>query len=428
MRVLFTAHAERTHLLGMVPLAWEFQNLGHEVRVAVQPSMVDTVTGAGLTAVPVGKDHQLGAVVQASQSLPEEETEPEFDFTRPADELTWDYLTSGYRDNVHWWWRVVNEPMIDDLIAFAQHWRPDLVVWEPLTFAGSLAAAVCGARHARLLWSVDLFGRMRGHYLRHKAQRSAFGREDALARWLTDRLQPHGVRFHEDLVSGQFSIDCIPDSLRADAGLDLPTDHDYLPMRYVPYNGKAVVEPWLRKAPDRPRVCLTLGTSLQAYFDKYAVPVADVLEALADLDVEVVATIAEAEQRKLTSVPANVRLVSFVALNVLAPTCSVVINHAGPGTLFTVARHAVPQLLVPKVFDEPVLARLIPRHGAGLVIPPGEVTADGLTKSVGELLTEPSYRAGAEALAGTLRAMPGPAEVVRAIEARLAADGCTGVA
>ena len=40
----------------MVPLAWALRAAGHDVRVAVQPSFAATVTSAGLTAVPVGRD------------------------------------------------------------------------------------------------------------------------------------------------------------------------------------------------------------------------------------------------------------------------------------------------------------------------------------------------------------------------------------
>ena len=40
MRILFASIAEKTHFLGMVPLAWALQTAGHEVRVASQPEMV----------------------------------------------------------------------------------------------------------------------------------------------------------------------------------------------------------------------------------------------------------------------------------------------------------------------------------------------------------------------------------------------------
>ncbi|MFE7135993.1 activator-dependent family glycosyltransferase, partial [Streptomyces sp. NPDC057638] len=65
MRVLFTAYAVRTHFFSMVPLAWAMSAAGHEVRVASQPGLVPDITGAGLTAVPLGRDHQMWRVLKA---------------------------------------------------------------------------------------------------------------------------------------------------------------------------------------------------------------------------------------------------------------------------------------------------------------------------------------------------------------------------
>ncbi|MEU8207517.1 hypothetical protein AB0B96_40575, partial [Streptosporangium sp. NPDC049046] len=180
MRVLFTAYAEKTHFLGMVPLAWALRNAGHEVRVASQPELTDVITGAGLTAVPVGKDHILHRLVSTtkerdaasrdavSEGAASEERESSFfDLAEERPEkLTWKYLKDGYGGKfVPWWCRVVNDPMIVELTDFCRHWKPDLVIWEPVTHAGAIAAKASGAAHARMLWSLDLFARMRGHYL-----------------------------------------------------------------------------------------------------------------------------------------------------------------------------------------------------------------------------------------------------------------------
>ena len=44
MRVLFAAHAERTHFYSMIPLAWALRTAGHEVYVASQPALTDDIT------------------------------------------------------------------------------------------------------------------------------------------------------------------------------------------------------------------------------------------------------------------------------------------------------------------------------------------------------------------------------------------------
>ena len=75
------------------------------------------------------------------------------------DRLTWDHLKEGYAKFVPWWCRLVNEPMVEGLTEFCRNWEPNLVIWEPVTYAGPIAAKACGAVHARFMWSLDLFGR-----------------------------------------------------------------------------------------------------------------------------------------------------------------------------------------------------------------------------------------------------------------------------
>ncbi|MFG3442564.1 activator-dependent family glycosyltransferase [Nonomuraea sp. NPDC047897] len=419
MRILFVTHEEKTHFLGMVPLAWAAHNAGHEVLVASQPALTDVIVSTGLTAVPVGEDHTLRHLLRLAAESGARELDYDLSGDRP-DKLTWEYLTAGYEEWVRWWWRIVNDPMAGDLVDLCRTWRPDLVIWESLTYAAPVAARASGAAHARFVWSSDLCARLRGHYLRLKDARPPAERVDRLAEWLAGMAGAAGVEFSEDLVSGQFTIDQVPGSLRLDVGLD------HVPLRYVPYNGRSVVPRWLRTPPERPRVCLTLGTSSVERLGGYAVPVQDLLDALAGLDAEIVVTLPRNQQAELGHVPANARVVEFVPLNVLAPTCSAVVNHAGPGTVLTTAVHGVPQLLLPYyIFDAPVLSRRLAEHGAGLMIDSHEVTGAAVRDAVERLLREPVFRRRAEALRREIRAQPSPDEVTSRLEDLTAACRAT---
>jgi len=44
------------------------------------------------------------------------------------------------------------EAMVDDTIALTQSWRPDIIVSEPTTYAGPLAAAMASG----MLWAVQI--------------------------------------------------------------------------------------------------------------------------------------------------------------------------------------------------------------------------------------------------------------------------------
>ncbi|MER7109321.1 activator-dependent family glycosyltransferase [Streptomyces sp. NPDC000229] len=414
MRVLFVANPEKAHVLAMVPLAWALRTAGHEVRVASTPWFSEVITQAGLTAVPVGRDYDLWE--QLRRSMPGWEYRPEFGLPAPYDvaqepsAADWPRLRDGYARIVQQWHKPASFPMIASVAEFARAWQPDLVLWEPLAMGGPVAAKACGAAHGRLLWSYDAFGVAREHFLRLRALQPADQRSDPLGEWLGGYARKYGAEFTEDMVTGQFTIDQLPDSMAA------PTALPRLPLRFEPYGGAAVVPKWLWAEPGRPRVALTMGLSATDHDAGYEIGVQDVLDALADLDIEVVATLPEAEQRKLARVPANARLVSYVPLQALAPTCSAVIHHAGFGTFLTMARHPVPQLLLPWDFDGPVLAREAARQGGSLVIPADRATGAAVREAVLRLLTEPVFPERAAALRDEIEALPGAHEVVRRLE------------
>ncbi|MFD7914858.1 activator-dependent family glycosyltransferase [Streptomyces sp. NPDC059752] len=414
MRILFTTTPETTIFMSMVPLAWALRTAGHEVRFASQPKFTPTITQAGLTAVPVGRDSDLFRVARMTPELLETARaglHSPWDVAEDPGKAEYRRMLLGYRDAVEEGHKPENFPMVASLVEFARSWRPDLVVWDPLTYAGPIAAKACGAAHARVLFGVDVFGVAREHFLRLMAEQPAQARRDPLGEWLGGYARKYGGEFTEDMVCGHFTIDQFPVSLQLEAaGLH------YERMQYIPYNGPSTVPSWLWKKPERPRVALTMGLSATDLFSGYAFGVQDVLDSLADLDIEVVATIADTEKAKLRHVPANARLLPFVPLHVLAPTCDAVIHHAGPGTLAAVARHGVPQLSLPYSFDEPLFAGALSAYGAGLHIDPERTAGDTVRAQVLRLLGEPGFRAAAGRLGEEFAALPSPNALVPRLE------------
>jgi hypothetical protein len=266
MRVLFVTCPEKTFFQPMVPLAWALRTAGHEVLVAAQPSFAGEITDAGLTAVPVGRQG-TNSIRRLAGIDPETENRDRAGLPVPyraaVERLDRETMTSGYRTVLTQWHKLNNFPLVAGLVEFAQSWRPDLVIWEATTYAGAIAAEACGAAHGRMMWSLDVFGVARRHY--------------PMAEWLAGYGRRYGFEFSEDLVTGQFTIDALPPSLH------LRADLDYLPMRYVPYGGRAVVPDWLRVRAERPRVALTLGTSATEVFAGYTVSVQDILTALSEM-------------------------------------------------------------------------------------------------------------------------------------------------
>ncbi|MGF1646462.1 MAG: nucleotide disphospho-sugar-binding domain-containing protein [Kineosporiaceae bacterium] len=402
MRVLLTGCAERTTLLPLVPLAWGLRTAGHDVLMATQPAQVDLVARAGLPVAAVGRDHQFWRVMHRVVGFRQEDPVPPFgDGMLDPERVGWPSLLSGYRHVVPWWWRLVNEPMLDDLVDLCRRWRPDVVIWETVTFAGGVAARAVGAASVRFVWSADVFARMRRRFLDARPGDAA---DDPLAEWLGGCARRFGVDFTEGLVSGDATVTCLPPPLRRHD----PGGLTYLPTRFVPCTGRSRVPAWLREPPPRPRVCVTLGTTASERFGGFGfdLPLGDLLAGLAELDVEIVATVPDAQRGRLGTLPDRVRLESFVPLDALMPTCAAVVNHGGPGTVLTAVTHGVPQVVIPAEFDAPLLARLLAGTGAALALPPEEATPTTVGACVRRVLTESALPVAAATLRTQARSMP----------------------
>lgn len=410
MRVLFTQHAANAHLFLVVPIAWAAKAAGHEVVVATQPDILDSVTRTGLTAVSVGRPVDIAARLAA---LPPEEQifGSGFDIAEERPEvLTYEYVrdclaafASPLAMDL-----ITDESMYDDLVAFCRDWRPDLVVWDSITFPGPVAAKACGAAHIRSTFGRDHWGRMRTLFHRMRAEQPGGPTEDPVADWITEKLARYGCEYDEHVLVGHATLDSMPSWMRFDV------EGEHLPARFVPYNGPAEIPDWLRGPAPRPRVCFTLGVSgREVWAGKGSVPAEDLFEAVGDLDLELVATLNADQLGPDVKVPDNVRLVDFVPLNSLLPTCSAIVQHGGTGTTLTALVHGVPQLFVPAaLYDEAGVARQLADRGAALVIDPEQLSAATLRAGLLRLLTEPSFQAGAAAVRREMAATPSPHDVV----------------
>ncbi|RLL68630.1 activator-dependent family glycosyltransferase [Streptomyces sp. Z26] len=410
MRVLFVSLAEKSHLYCQAPLAWALTAAGHEVRVASTSLLTETTTRAGLTAVPVGEVNTLLHEQMAAHPWTQDIETANWSRTEQGD-ISWKDIKFRYDISVNHGVTAYNDPMIDDLVAVAREWRPDLVIRDPLAYAGGIAARACDAAHARLLWCADVWARTRHTYLAMLPDAPPEEQNDPLAEWLTDRCAAAGVEYDEELANGRFTLDTMPPSLR------LPSDLDVVDMRYVPYNGHAVVTEWLREKPARPRVCLTLGTSNSEDYGTDFVSVPDICEALADLDVEVVCTLSEAQIEKLGTLPGNARAVHGVALNTLLPTCSAIIHHGGFGSYATALAHGVPQLVLSTyISDHQLRGTGLRDAGAGDFAHWKDADAAYVRDAVRRLVEEPSYAEAARALQAEAARLPSPAELVARLE------------
>ncbi|MCI4040033.1 activator-dependent family glycosyltransferase [Streptomyces sp. TRM75563] len=426
MRVLFVTWPWQTHFQPTVPLAWALQAAGHEVRVASGPELTDVITKSGLTAVPVGSD--VPVLQKLTETFTEEHQEivDTLEKLGPRDDLLFEFADNREElltwDRMRWLTRYLaeilkgmNDSMVEDLVEFSRWWKPGLVVWDWLSYAGSIAATAVGAPHARIHAEIDVDARFRRNFVRLREEQPAESREDAMADWLGGWVEKYGKSFSEDMVSGQFTIDHMLGSFH------LETNVPHVGIRYVPYNGASVVPDWIRQDPAKRRVLATFGVSQEKGGDYQAFSIAqlqEMLDSLADLDIELVVTLPEQLQKELKRIPDNTRLVEFVPLHTIIPSCSAVIHHGGVPAFLDSIAHEVPQLFVGRVVpDVEERGERMEEAGAGLSIPPAELSGPRIRESLVRLLDEPKFREGAAGLREERLTQPTPAEAVRELEA-----------
>jgi len=239
---------------------------------------------------------------------------------------------------------------------------------------------------------------------------------DALRDWLHPRLAALGEEFDEEIALGQWTVDLMPSWTYHPSGVS------YLPTRHVSFNGAAMTPEWVNRTPDRPRVCITLGNSHRDA-GRVEASAGALLEAVAGLDAEVVATLDPAQLSALPKLPGNTRVTGFVPLGALLPTCAAVVHHGGAGTFAAALEHGVPQLICPstwwgeKWYGPVAMANGVEKEGAGAYVADSDrLTAELLHDRLARVLADPSYRDNARRLGQAEYATPAPNDTAAVLE------------
>jgi glycosyltransferase len=141
-----------------------------------------------------------------------------------------------------------------------------------------------------------------------------------------------------------------------------------------------------------------------------------ILDGLADMDVEVVVAVGGSERELIGETPPGVRLVEGLPLNLLLPTCDALVHQGGSGSMLTAASFGVPQVIVVTMPYQALNARQLAYVGSGISVDAKEVEADRIKSAVSTVLSDDAVRASSRRLQEDILAQPAPAEVVGTLE------------
>ena len=388
MRVLFVCVPQTGHVNPLVPLARAFQSLGDEVLLASGPDAEAVADAVGLSFRPAGPS--FGEWYAALQSR-----------TRgvPGDGLAPERIGHYFAPRL--FGEVGAALMLDPLLDVARQFGPQLLVFDPWSFAAPLAADVLGIRAVQ-------------HTIGPLLERD-------VAELVSDVMSPMWRQFDRRVPAGAGIytdplVAICPPSLDP-AGSERPGSLFLRPVG-LPLDPAPPVPVGLPR-PGAPVVYVTLGTFSNTNTALFRL----ILDALAEHPANVVVTVGnDQDPEALRPWPANACVERFIPQDRLLPHCAAVVHHGGAGTSFGVLAHGLPALALPQSADNFSISARLAASGAALTLMPDDVSADTVARSLGRVLDGPGYRRAAEGLAGEIAAMAPPEEVARALRDLVGGD------
>lgn len=140
-----------------------------------------------------------------------------------------------------------------------------------------------------------------------------------------------------------------------------------------------------------------------------------VLDGLGALDVRVLLTTGPAVDPRALRVPANATVLEQVAHAAVLPAASVVVTHAGMGTVMAALGHGVPLVCMPMGRDQFFNAQRVAELGAGRVVA-SDADGHAIADAVTEVLADPALRDGAQRMATAIAAYGGVATAVAELD------------
>ncbi|RSN55632.1 MULTISPECIES: glycosyltransferase [Actinomadura] len=374
MKVIILAGVAPSTIFTHAPLATALRNAGHQVMVTSSiEEMIPVITGVGLPAVPVTDPETTPQQILAKAGLarvPEDPVEREG--------------LSG-----RWYARIETEPL-DALLAFAAEWGPDVVVGGMSVYSAPLLAARLGVPYVRHAWDIH-HGRLA---------------DPEASDELREELAELGL---DGLPEPDMMIDVTPPSLRT------PEAGPAQMMRWVPANAQSRLEPWMYTRGEGRRICVTIGTGVATYNQHDFLQ--GIVENISAVDAEVVVPVSDDAAPALRERMPDVKA-GWIPLDVVAPTCDVIVHQTGGSTMLTALTFGVPQILIPDPGQHRAcdMARRLAEAGAAVVLSPEEATSEVIAKKCQQILSDPAYAEAAAGLGREMAALPLPSEVVRRIE------------
>ncbi|MDS1270793.1 DUF1205 domain-containing protein [Lipingzhangella sp. LS1_29] len=369
MRMLFITGGSMGTVFPQAPLARAARAAGHEVLMAGPDTVTRVIADVGLPPVSISPQTKQSL----STDLPDD----------PREQMRY----------VGRWYAQMTMETLEPLRQVAEDWRPDLVVGGGMFYPAALLGHRLGVPTVRQPWGV----------LDSSEYDVGAGEE----------LRPLLRQFElESVPVPDLSLDVTPPSLRRG---NTPRGR---PVRWIPGNLYRPLEPWMYTRGDRPRVLLTSGSRVTSSGSLHTIEVERLRELathVTALGVEAVVAVPDDAASALCPGTGDEWRAGWVPLDIVAPTCDLIVHHGGVGSNMTAMSAGVPQLILREI---PSLGEMQAQVEFGSVIdlPKERHTTPVIAEACQQILADSSYADRARTLAAEIAALPAPAQVVEELE------------
>ena len=378
MKVVCVCGPGDGHFRPLLPIARALKSAGHEVLFATGPDFQHKVREQGFELHPAGITFADG--------------NREFSSRYDRGALTPNEIA------LFLFGRTFAPPLVRDLVSLFDSWRPDLVIHEEGDYSAPIAAGV-----AKVPYATHAYGPVKARVMME------FAAEVMTPLWIEWGLgaPPLGAMYQH------LYLDICPPCLQGPA---LSLIASVQPMRPLDDGGEASLPGWLASRRERPLVYATLGTVLT--FNQRTSVWRAVLDGLAPLELDIVATIGEGnEASTLGDIPANAHIERYIPQAGLLPHVACVINNGGAGSTIGALTHGIPLLNLPQGTPSQILiSQACLAAGVGISLSAEEITPASVRHSVTRLLAEGGFRIAARAASAEIALMPDPSSVVGKLE------------
>jgi MGT family glycosyltransferase len=377
MRVLFTTLPGAGPFHPLVPLARALVQAGHEVAFTTSLSYCSTVEAVGFRCFGAGYDWLVGEREQAYAHVR----------AKLVDKSAFSPFIDVYAD-------FLPSTMAPNLFRIAKSWRPDVIVREPMEFAGCVVAealriphAVCGPLFSywQSAWH-DVPGEVSKPNLDSLRARYGLPPDPQLAmlhRFLYLAFLPPTF-LHPDLAPP-------------------PTVHFLRPVCFN-QSGTETLPGWIAHLAAHPIVHASLGTVFHRTPGVFEAIIAGLKDEAINL---IVAVGRDQDPSAFGNQPPNIRIERYIPHTLLLPHCDAVITHGGFSSVMACVEQGLPMVALPLAGgDQPGNSARCAALGLARVVGPQQRDPTLIRDAVLDVLRDPNYRKNARRLKRDLQSLP----------------------